>query len=299
MKKVAKDVVIGCSQSVELAQKIARKLNIRYSGLETGYFPDQETHVRFKNPLKGKNVILVQSLHNPNESLIELLLAAYTAKEIGAKKVILVAPYMCYMREDSRFHKGEAISSKVIGKIISRAVDELYTIDPHLHRFHNLKEVFSIKATRLSAVKEISGYIKKNFKSPVVIGPDAESYQWAEAVAKPIGCEVAVLEKKRAGMYGQRKMKVNMPGEGTIKGKQAIIVDDIISSGHTIIETIKNLKKAGAKDISCIAVHGIFAGKAYKKIKAAGCKRIITSNSVAHQSNKIDLSEIISKKIKK
>ena len=298
MKKT-KDVVVGCSQSAELAQRLARKLKLEYAGLETGSFPDQETHVRFTKPLKGKRAILVQSLHNPNDSLIELLLAAYTAKEIGAKKVVLVAPYMCYMREDARFHKGEAISAKVIGKIISRAVDELFTIDPHLHRFHDLREVFSIKSTRLSAVGEISKYIKKNFKSPVVIGPDAESYQWAKTVAKPIGCEAAVLEKKRSGMYGQRKMKVSMPEGINIKGKQAIIVDDIIGSGQTIIETVKNLKKAGANDISCIAVHGIFAGKAYEKIKKAGCRRIITTNSVAHQSNKIDLSEMISKKIKK
>lgn len=282
-------VVIGCSKSGKLAKAVAKEIKDSYSDLEVKHFPDGEIYVKFPVSLKGKKVILVQSLHEPNESLLELLFAAHTAKDLGAEKVILVIPYLAYMRQDKMFNPGECVSSKVVAKLLNVA-DELITVDPHLHRYKNLNELFGIKAKRLTANKLIADYIKKHYKKTFIVGPDVESYQWAEDIAKRIGLHATVMTKKR---LGSRKVVVKMKKDVDVKTRDVVIVDDIISSGYTMIETVKQIKRLNPKNIYCICVHGIFAENALAKLKKAGAKEVISTNTIQTKTSKIDVAVLI------
>lgn len=286
-------IIIGCSASKDLAKKISKKLKKPYSELFVSKFPDNELYVRFKTNVKNKTVVLVQSLFEPNEKIIEILFAAYTAKDLGAKKLVLVAPYLAYMRQDKRFHPSGCISSEVIAKLF-RVFDELITIDPHLHRHHSLRKLFKIKSKKLSANSLIADYIKKHFKNSIILGPDEESYQWAKKVAEKIKSHAIVLKKRR---YTSRKVRIKIKGMN-LKGKNIVVVDDIISTGHTMMETVKEAKHLGAKKIECVCVHGIFAENAYEKLKKLGVKRIVSTNTIPNKAAKIDVSGLIADSLK-
>ena len=283
-------IIISCSHGLHLAKKIADKLNKPYSALEVTHFPDSEIKLRFKVEVKDKVVVLVQSFYgNINDCVIETLFAAETAKGLGAKKIVLVAPYFPYLRQDKRFNPGECISLQTIAKNIDEDFDEVYIIDPHLHREKTLGHIFNIKAHKLTADPLIADYIKKNIKNALIVGPDIESYKWAEKTAEIIGCESVILRKKR---YSARKVKISLNKKIDLKNKNIVLVDDIISTGHTLLETIKFLKKLGAKKINCTAVHGIFAENALFKLLKAGA-RVVTSNTIPNKVSKIDVTNLI------
>ncbi|MBR9683879.1 ribose-phosphate diphosphokinase, partial [Candidatus Woesearchaeota archaeon] len=241
-------IITTCGNSEQLAKTLARKLKAKFSPLHISCFPDGDIYLKFNTNLKNKNLILVQSFQPHSDmSLFDIIFAAETAKDLGAKKVILVAPYLSYMRQDKRFHPGEAISSNIMAKLLNNSVDKIITIDPHLHRIPKLSKIFKIKNQTLTANLLIADYIKKHFKNEVIIGPDWESYQWAERIAKKIGVLATVLRKTR---LSSRKVKVKMVNPIDIKNKNVVIVDDIISTGHTIAEAAKQAKRMGAKSVS-------------------------------------------------
>ena len=289
-------IIIGCSNGKHLAEKIAKKLKAPYSELEVKKFPDGEIKIRFLSNVKGRVVVLVQSFYGAiNDCVVEVIFAAETAKDLGAKKVLLMAPYFPYLRQDKRFKSGECISIEVIGKIMSRYLDKIFIIDPHLHRERTLSDIFSIKNEKLTANPYIADYIKKNIKNPLIVGPDWESYKWAQRVAKKIGCEHVILEKKR---YSGRKVKVTLNKKIKIENKNIVFVDDIISTGNTIIEAVKNLRKLGAKKFNCIAVHGIFVENALEKLRKADVN-VVTTNTIPNKVAKIDVSGLIAGALKK
>ncbi|MBI4453314.1 ribose-phosphate diphosphokinase [Candidatus Woesearchaeota archaeon] len=289
-----KKIVLSFSYSQKLGRNLAKKLNCKFSMVKIKEFPDKEKLIQLNADVKNKQVIIVDSLYIPDEKILDICLTADTAKDLGAKQVILVAPYLCYLRQDKRFHTGESISSKTIAKIVSPFFSKLITVDPHLHRYKSLGIIYRLKTKVLTANYLIGEYIKKHYTNPVIIGPDEESYQWAEVIAKIAGAEVTVCKKTR---FSSRKVKVLLKNNITIKGKEVIIVDDIISTAHTMIEAIKHVKKYKPVSITCIGVHGLFVENAYNKLKKAGADLIVTTNSVPHTTNKIDLSGLISKEI--
>lgn len=287
-------IIVGCPSSAELAKNISRKVKgAKFSLLNSKKFPDGETRLRFEKNVKGEHIVLVQSLFNPNDKIIEILFAAHTAKDLGAKKVTLVAPYLSYMRQDIRFYANDCISAKVQGELF-KVFDEVITIDPHLHRIHSLNKVFK-KGIRLSANSLIADYIKHHLKNPLVIGPDAESYQWADKIAEELHSHAIVLKKKR---YNSRHVAIKLKNNISLKGCEVAIVDDIISTGHTMMETVKEAKKHGASKVYCICVHGLFADDAITKLKKLGA-HVISTNTVPNESSKIDVSGIIAKALSK
>ncbi len=289
-------IIIGLSHGLHLAKKIAQKIRQKYSALEVTHFPDSEIKLRFNVNIKNKVVVLVQSFYgNVNDCVIETLFAAETAKDLGARKIILVAPYFPYLRQDKRFNPGECISLKTIAKNIDEDFDEIYIFDPHLHREKTLKHIFRTKSHKLSANPLIEDYIKRNVRNPVIIGPDWESYKWAQTVAERIGCDFAIMEKKR---YSARKVRVILNKKIGIKSKNLIFIDDMISTGYTLLEAIKAMKKLGAKKVTCFAVHGIFVENAYEKLQKAGAK-LICSNTIPSKASKLDVSKIISRSLLK
>ncbi len=295
-------IITTCGNSTLLAKSLAKSLNVIYSPLTINAFPDGDIYLQFNCSLKNKTLVIVQSFHpHPDQSLLDIMFAAHTAKDLGAKKVILVAPYLGYMRQDKRFHPGECISSKVMAKLVNDCVDKIITLDPHLHRYKSLKDIFTIPAINLTANHLIADYIKKAypkkyFKNEVIIGPDWESYQWAEEIAKSVGIPCTVLEKQRISSL---EVHVKMINPITIKGKHVIIVDDIISTGRTIADAARKAKSLGAKTITTIGVHGIFVEDAIAVMKKAGVNHIISTNTIEKPTSKIDVTAIIAQALKK
>ena len=284
-------LIVSCSHGTHLGPSVAKKLKSGHSNLTLSKFPDDELVIKFTSELKNQNLVLVQSFYkNISDCLIEVILAAATAKELGAKKIILAAPYFPYLRQDKRFHKGESVSQEIIAGMVEDYFDEVMIIDPHLHRKESLSEIFKIKSTRLTANDLIADYIKKNIKSPILIGPDSESFKWARNVAEKIGAESRILAKKR---YSSYHVEVKLNKKIDLKNKNAVIVDDIVSTGHTIIEASKLLRKLGAKNIYCICVHGIFADDALDKFRKNKIN-VISTNTIPNKASRIDVSGVIS-----
>lgn len=288
-------LIISCSHGRHLGKLIAKKLKKQHSELLVDKFPDEELHIRFNKEVKNKIVVLVQSFYkNISDCIVEVILASETARELGAKKVILVAPYFPYLRQDKRFHKGEAVSQKIIAGLIDKYFDSLYLIDPHLHRKNKIEDIFKIKAKKLTANSLIADYIKKHIKNSVIIGPDEESYKWARNVAEILKVESRILKKKR---YSSYHVEVKLNKKIDLKNKNVVIVDDIVSTGRTILETAKILKRLGAKRIYCICVHGIFANDSLNKLKKAGIE-VISTNTIPNKVARIDFSEVIAENLR-
>ncbi|MEM4256853.1 MAG: ribose-phosphate diphosphokinase [Candidatus Diapherotrites archaeon] len=289
-------LVFGLSQG-QIAKNIALHLGVSLGKIETKHFPDGELYIRFLNNLENQEVVLVQSTHpEPDKKLVELFFAGRTAKELGAKKVIGVLPYLCYMRQDKRFKEGECVSNKMMAFMLNHCLDKIITVDPHLHRVKSLAELFHIEWKKVSANNKIAEFITKNFnkKQCIIIGPDIESSQWAKRIAEKIGFESGIFLKTR---YSSRKVSLKEEQKIKVKGKKVIIVDDIVSSGHTMLEAIKEVKKRGAKEVDCVCIHGIFAENSYEKIVKVKAK-VFSCNTIIHKSNKIDVSEEIAKALK-
>lgn len=264
-------------------------------GGETGHltirrFPDGESYVRLDTPVANRSVVLVCNLRDPDAKILQICFAAAAAKELGAAHVGLVAPYLAYMRQDRRFQPGEAITSTSFARLIGGFVDWLVTVDPHLHRYDSLGEIYAVPAAVVRAAPLIAQWIRENVGSPWLIGPDAESAQWVSEVAHDAAAPYTVLEKIR---HGDRKVEVSLPDLDTHRAHTPVLVDDIISTGRTMIETMAHLKRAGLAPPVCIGVHAVFADRAYENLLAAGAARVVTCNTIFHPSNAIDLSEQI------
>ncbi|MEK6857649.1 MAG: ribose-phosphate diphosphokinase [Nanoarchaeota archaeon] len=287
-----KRIIVGCSNSKELAKKIAKTTSSEYSELLTRRFPDGELYLKFQCNIKGAEIVLVQSMHpNPDQAMMEAIFASNTAKELGAQKIILVAPYLAYMRQDKRFHEGECKSNSIMAKLLS-CTNKLITIDPHLHRISSLKEIFNTSALSLTANHLLAKFIEKNYKNSIILGPDMESYQWAEGIALEAHEEAIVLRKKR---YSSRQVRIILREPEKVRGKTVVIIDDIVSSGHTMIEAVKQCIKAKAKKVCCVCVHGIYAENALQKILSAGAKEVVSTNTIENKTSKIDVSELVAK----
>jgi ribose-phosphate pyrophosphokinase len=283
-------VVFALPGNENLAAKIAARLDAEIGKTTLRQFPDKETYIRIHSEVKGKRVIMVCTLNNPDEKLLPLYFLSQTAKALGADCTCLVAPYLAYMRQDKQFNPGEGITSTYFAHFISNFADTLITIDPHLHRRHTMSEIYTIPYKVLHAAALLSDWIRDNIEKPVLIGPDSESEQWVEAVAKDANAPFIILEKVR---QGDRDVQVSVPHVEKYKEHIPVLVDDIISTAHTMIETIGHLKKAGMKPAVCIGVHGIFAGSAYDELKKAGAGHIVTTNTIAHESNAIEIAHLI------
>ena len=176
-------LVIAMPGNERFAGETAAALDAETGQIETRHFPDGESYIRFRSDVRGRGWQPSPALDRPDGKYLPLHFAAAVARELGASKVGLVAPYLAYMRQDRRFHEGEAVTSVTFARLLSSAFDWLVTVDSHLHRMGSLGEIYSIPAKAAHAAPLISEWIKANVAHPVIIGPDAESEQWVAAVA--------------------------------------------------------------------------------------------------------------------
>lgn len=290
-------LVTTCGNSIQLAKALAKRLRARFFPLSITAFPDGDMHLRYPMDVKKQTVVLVQSFQpHPDQSLLQVLFAAETAKDLGAKKVILVAPYLAYLRQDKRFQPGEGISSKIMAKLLSAAVDKIITIDPHLHRYRSLDELFTIPGKRLTADPLLAAYIHRQYPDAVLVGPDWESSQWAAAIARTLGMASTTLQKTR---LSPTKVKVAFVDHLVVRGKTVVLVDDILSTGKTIAAAAREARKRGARRVVAIAVHGVFVPGAWETVKKAGVSQIITTNTIVHPTNGIDVAPLLAEALRK
>ncbi|MFC7518262.1 ribose-phosphate pyrophosphokinase [Herbaspirillum sp. GCM10030257] len=283
-------VLFALPGNEEAGKRLAHAIGCEVGRIESRRFPDGESYLRLLSAVEGRDVMLVCTLHKPDEKLVQLYLAANIARELGARSVGLIAPYLAYMRQDSRFKPGEGQTSSHIARLISSCCDWLVTVDPHLHRHNSLSEIYSIPTRVVQSALSIATWIKANIPDPVIIGPDAESEQWAAKVAAAAGCQHAILQKTR---YGDREVEVSMPDTAGWNGATPVVVDDIASSGKTMLAAVLHLRSTNLPAPVCIAVHGVFAGSACQELTEAGVARIVSCNTITHETNEIDVSDAI------
>lgn len=292
---MTRPLLVALAGGEELAPPLAAAVGAGLAEIETRRFPDGETYLRYDSDPSGRAVILLCPLARPDEKFLPLIFAAATARELGADSVGLVSPYLAYMRQDRRFRPGEAVTSTQFAALLSRHVDWLVTVDPHLHRRAALGEIYSVPALALHAAPLIADWVAGNVTQPLLIGPDAESAQWAATVARHAQAPHVVLQKTRRG---DRDVQISVPEVTRRRGHTPVLVDDIISTAGTMIETVAHLLRAGMRPPVCIAVHGIFADDAYRKLQKAGAARIVTTNTVPHETSDIDVTPLLEKGIR-
>ncbi len=269
-----------------LSASLLRELGGERGELIVHQFPDGETYVRLLTLPAGRPVIFACGLDYPNDKIIELYFAASTARELGATSIGLVAPYLAYMRQDARFNDGEAITSTQFARWLSQYVDWLVTVDPHLHRHPTLSAIYSVPTKVVSSAAAIAHWIRLHVHDPLIIGPDEESVQWAQDVAHRVDCPVIVLHKQRRG---DRDVEVSVPDAREWQSRTPVLIDDIISTAHTMIAATAKLNLAGMPAPICVGVHALFCGESYEELKSSGVENIVTCNTVAHPTNAIDV----------
>lgn len=280
-------IVFGLPGSEALRDALGAALSADIGLLTVRQFPDGETYVRGESRCDGRIAVLASNLYRPNSQVLPLLFCVEAIRALGAKRVILIAPYLPYMRQDKQFQAGEVVTSRLFATLLSDVVDGLVTIDPHLHRFSSLEDIYSIPSHVSHAAPAVARWIESNIVRPVIIGPDSESEQWVSEVAKLANSPFLVLSKTR---LGDRDVRVEVPSLEPWRDHTPVLVDDIISTAHTMIETVGHLIGSGYSSPVCIGVHAVFAPNAFEDLVRAGTADVITGNSVPHHSNAIDLT---------
>ena len=277
-------VLIAVPGSEDHARRLGTRLGLPVLVPELRQFPDGELYVRIDGEL-GDDVVIVGNASGDN--FLRVAFLAGTARDLGATRVGLVAPYLAYMRQDSRFQPGEGVTAKYFARLLSSTVDWLVTVDPHLHRFDSLAGVYTIPTTIARAAPAIATWITASVEHPVLVGPDAESVQWVKAVAEHCGAPFQILEKTRRG---DRDVSITSPN-GAWSGHTPVVIDDIVSTGQTMIEATRQLRAAGSAAPMCVGIHAVFADALHDALIDAGARGIVTCNTIPHATNQICIAD--------
>ncbi len=281
-------LVLALPGAERLAAALGARLAAPIGGVAVRSFPDRESHVRLDADVAGRLVVLAADLHHPDPKLLPLVFAADAARDLGAAGVGLVAPYLPYMRQDRRFAPGEAITSLSFGRLLSRAVDWLVTVDPHLHRHRSLAEVYGIPTRVVRAAPHMAAWIRANVEAPLLVGPDVESAQWVGDVAARVGAPFTVLEKVRRG---DRDVEVSSKDDlAAWRDRTPVLVDDIVSTARTLAQALRWLRAAGLPPAVCVGVHALFEAGAHEALLEQGPARVVTCDTVPHPTNGIALT---------
>lgn len=275
------------------AERLAAAAGLRAAAIERHRFPDDELRLRLPlvaGEALADTLVLYRGLERPNEKLVELLLVAGEARRLGARRLLLVAPYLAYMRQDIAFHPGEVVSQRVVGQFLAERFDGVITVDPHLHRIAALSEAIPRgAAVSLSGAPLLAGLIARQLADPLLVGPDAESRQWIEAAAAVHGFDYGVCSKIR---HGDRQVDIALP-EVAVRGRAVVLLDDVASSGHTLARAAALLLAAGAASVDVAVTHALFAAGALEVIRAAGVRHVWSSDCIAHPSNAVSVAPLL------
>ncbi|MEI8169851.1 MAG: ribose-phosphate pyrophosphokinase [Rhodoferax sp.] len=289
IKSDVKPLLLYFEDEQDSALRIAKAGNLTLAKIERHRFPDGEIKLRLPEQLPEQLVIL-RTLNDPNEKLVELLFIAQTARQLGAQHLTLVAPYLAYMRQDIAFNLGEVVSQRVVGKFLAGLFDAVITVDPHLHRVATLQEAVPVThAIVLSGAPLLSDLIAANLQNPLLVGPDEESAQWVAMAAQRHGFDHAVCHKVR---HGDQSVAVDLP-DISMKGRQVVLLDDVVSTGHTIAQATRLLLAAGATSVDVAVTHALFAGNALQLMRDAGVGKVWSTDCIFHSSNAVSMATSI------
>jgi len=287
-------LILAFPDYLKQAQRLANRLDVPLAEIALHHFPDSESLVRLP-PSLPEHIIICRSLNQPNDKLIELLLAATTARGLGAKRVTLVAPYLSYMRQDIANQPGEAVSQRIIGKLLASLFDDVLTVDPHLHRISSLDQAIPIKnAISLSATDAMATFLKQQFDEAILLGPDSESEQWAANIASQTGFDYVIANKYR---WGDKQVEMRLP-EYDYANRPVIIIDDMASTGRTLTKAAGLLQSQGAKTVYAMITHALFCEDAEAHILNGGIKAIWSTDSIDHPSSLIALDSLLAEAIR-
>lgn len=268
------------------AARAASLLDARLLLLHTRRFPDGERYLRLEGEVAGATVAVVAHLSPPDELLLALVFLADTLRDLRAARIELVLPYLPYMRQDARFQPGEAVTSRSLARLLSGSADALVTVDPHLHRWRSLDALFRLQTRVVPAAGAIAAWVRDHVPRPLIVTPDEEGAQWAAAVAGRVGAPWRTFGKQRRG---DREVRLVPPVLDDVADRTPVLVDDIVSSGHTLAQAVHALRAAGLPAARCVAVHGVWAPAARELLKQAGAAAVVTSNTLPGEGAEIDI----------
>jgi ribose-phosphate pyrophosphokinase len=281
--------------SKKLAPAVARELKVELIKPFYKQFPDKEPYIRFDRKFDGEEIVLIQSTYpNQDKRLHEIYFTVDRLKELGARKVKAVIPYLAYLRQDRDFSQElgigyEIISAKFVIKVLKNCgIDELYTVDAHSKRILKQSSIFT---SDLDPSSLFSRYIQEKIGKPLLVAPDENAANKVEKIARELDCNYTLLEKERNRISDEVRVK---PISESLDAENAVIIDDIISTGRTIAETSKILRGANIKNIFAICTHALMTRNAEEKLRKEGIKEIISTDSIESKFSKISLSRLIS-----
>lgn len=273
-----------------LAHRLAAELACPLGLIRRHRFPDGELRLVLPKPLPPEVVLLRGLQHQPNDRLVELLIAAPAARAWGARRLTLVAPYLAYMRQDMEFTPGEAVSQRHIAALLATQFDQVLTVDPHLHRIGSLDEVMPPGVgVALSAAGLLGRWIAGQVPGALLVGPDEESGQWVADAAKAGGLDHAIGRKVR---HGDTQVQLAFP-DVAVAGRPVVLLDDMASTGRTLMGAAREALARGATSVDVAVTHALFNGDALPALHEAGVRHVWSSNAVPHASNSVCISRLV------
>jgi ribose-phosphate pyrophosphokinase len=291
----ALQAVLAFDDELAMGGALAAALQVPLHRIARHRFPDGELKLTLPPHLSG-TVVLLRSLHQPNEKLVELLLTAPAARELGAQRLLLACPYLAYMRQDIAFQPGEVVSQRHIARLLAHSFDGLVTVDPHLHRISSLDEVMpGSRGIAVSAASLLGDWLAQQVQRPFLLGPDEESAQWVRVAAQALGLDHAWCHKQR---LGDHEVVIALP-EVDLAGRAVVLIDDMASTGRTLLGAAKKCLAQGAASVDVAVTHALFVGEAVNELTAAGVRHIWSTDCVAHASNAVSVVPLLADSLRR
>lgn len=285
-------LLLAFDDEAALAQRLAQAIGWPLAFVDRHRFPDGETRLRLPATLPA-HVVLLRGLQQPNEKLTELMLAAAGARELGARRLTLVSPYLAYMRQDTAFTPGEVVSQRHVGRALAAWFDDVVTVDPHLHRVATMDEVVpGRRAVALTAAPLLGAWVAQRLPDALLLGPDQESLQWVRAAAAAHGLGHLVCRKQRRA---DRVVEVELPDGIDLRGRAIVLLDDVASTGSTLVEAARGTIARGASTVDVAVTHALLVGDAMEQLRAAGVRELWSTDSVPHPSNVVSIAPMVAR----
>ena len=284
--------VLAFDDERDTASPLARALDVPLALIECHRFPDGEFKLRLPAALPPA-VVLLRGLHRPNEKLVELMIAAPAARELGAQRLMLVCPYLAYMRQDIALVPGEAVSQRHIAGLVGRHFDAVITVDPHLHRTASLQQVMpACEAVSVSAAALLGAWVAQQVAEPLLLGPDEEAAPWVQEAARARSptADHGCCTKQR---LGDQDVRVTLPRALDCRGRSVVLIDDVASTGGTLAAAARLALAAGARSVDVAVTHALFVGDAVAALQSAGVGRIWSTDCVPHASNAVTVVPLL------
>jgi ribose-phosphate pyrophosphokinase len=276
------------------ARRLADALGAPFRRIDLHTFPDGESLPTAAEC--GDRVAIYRSLDHPDAKLMPLLLAADALRGRGAKRLALVAPYLCYLRQDAVFQPGQPLSRDVLGRVFGDTFDALITVEPHLHRTFGLEQVFShTQVVTLSAAEPLAAALSPLLPGALVVGPDMEAKPWVAALAQMLAGEVFTFAKVR---YDDQHVDLASGPGSVVAGRHVVIFDDICSTGATLEAAALKLRTLGAATIDVVVAHALFDAACAARLRQAGIRKLLSTDSCPHPTNAAPLAPLLAQALR-